>query len=370
MHFIPTTESLYRLLVVVTLLTVWRPPHLAAQDENESPPGWSLTFVDNPELPPAFRQTESVRPDGSRLKIYLGNFDSSLDARKPLLVYVEGSGAQSHFTKLDDQRIAYGVVGLLANRFGKSHHVVCSEKRGVPFGFSGQRGAGEGGSDEYNRHATLSDRIDDVRLMLDSLLSQDHVDASRVILLGHSEGADVVAGVAAVDPRVTHVAFLSGGGAAQFFDFFVQQRKTLAAQGATAEEVEAAISELEQQIRDILADPDSEKKFFAGHAYKRWSSFATVPAAANLARSGARLFLAHGTADQSVPIESFDYLTVELLRSGRTDAVIRRYPDRDHSFIPVGAEPSSDPFLEVVQEVVAWASKTEPQTVPDNTPRK
>lgn len=332
---------------------------LNAQETSDALSSWKLKFADNPELPPSFKQTEALRQDESKLTIFLGNSEGSLDGRKPLLIYVEGSGAQSHFIKLDEKRIAAGIIGLLANRYGKSHHVVCSEKRGVPFGFSAQRGTGEGGSIEYNKHATLESRVADVRLLLDTLLAEDNVDKTQVILLGHSEGADVVARVAAVDTRVTHVAFLSGGGTAQFFDFYVQQRKSLAEKGATAEEVEAAISELERQIKDILANPESEEKFFAGHAYKRWSSFATVAAAENLVKTKAHLFLAHGSADQAVPIESFDYLVVELLRHGRTDVTVRRYPDRDHSFIKVGDDPSNDPFLEVVDEVVAWAGKAD-----------
>jgi hypothetical protein len=40
----------------------------------------------------------------------------------------------------------------------------------------------------------------------------------------------------------------------------------------------------------------------------------------------AKFYVAHGTADAVVPIESFDYLVTRLLTSGREDAVIRRSP--------------------------------------------
>lgn len=35
--------------------------------------------------------------------------------------------------------------------------------------------------------------------------------------------------------------------------------------------------------------------------------------------------------------------------------MIRRNPGRDHSFIPVGAESGYESFLEVVDEMLAWA---------------
>ena len=178
---------------------------------------------------------------------------------------------------------------------------------------------------------------------------------TRKPLLIYLEGADVAAAVTAQDDRVTHVAYLSGGGAAQFFDFFVQTRKRLAKEGASPEEVETQIAGLEEQIREILADPESETKMFAGHAYKRWSTFATVAAADNLAAGKAKLFLAHGVEDESVPIESFDQLVVDLLRKGRQNVTVRRYPGCDHSYIRVGEEPSNDPFQKVIGEVIAWA---------------
>ena len=326
--------------------------------EKKEPIGakWKHAFAVNKLLPPMFRQLDAPRKDGSELTIYLGNYQNSLDSEKPLLIYVEGSGAQSHFVALG-KRIAWSTFGLIAKNYGPEHHVVTTEKRGVAFGFSAKRGTGEGGSKEYRRHATLANRVRDVRLMLDTLLSEPMIDKSQVILLGHSEGADVAAAVSAVDDRVTHVAFLSGGGAAQFFDFFVQQRKTLLKTGSSPEETEQSIAQLESQIREILNDPQNDSRFFAGHSFNRWSSFATVSAAENLLKTKAQLFLGHGTEDQSVPIESFDFLVVELLRHGRLDARVRRYVGCDHSFIKVGEEPANEPFQNVIGEVLKWAGE-------------
>jgi acetyl esterase/lipase len=150
-------------------------------------PAWRLTFADNPRLPPMFKQGAAPRADGSELTFFLGNFNDGLAQRRPLLVYLEGSGAQSQFAIVD------GKVGF------------------------------------------------------------------------------------------------------------------------------------------------------------------TLAAAEGLSRSRARLFIAHGSDDVSVPIESFDFLVAELLRRGRKDVTTRRYPGRDHSFMKTGAEPGYEGFLEVLDEVVSWA---------------
>ena len=83
----------------------------------------------------------------------------------------------------------------------------------------------------------------------------------------------------------------------------------------------------------------------------------------NLARCRAKLYLGHGTEDQAVPVESFDYMIVEPLRRGRTDATVKRYVGSDHSFIKAGEEPSNEPFQNVIAEAVAWAEGDSQQDI-------
>ena len=320
-----------------------------------SPAAWRFTSAQNEALPPVFRQGAAKRADGSTQTFYIGNFNGGMDSHKPLLVFVDGSGAQSHFVRVGD-RVGASLFGLIAQHAG-AYHVAASEKRGVEFAARSTPGAGQGASAEYNRHATLQDRVADLRLLLDTLLAEPNVDTSRVLVIGHSEGADVAAVAAAEDKRITHVAFLSGGGPPQFYDFYLMRRKEMRAAGAKPEEIEAAISQLDGEIRDILDDPQSETRFWLGHAHKRWSTFATTSAAEHLAKARARLFLAHGSEDRSVPIESFDYLVFELLRAGRRDFTARRYAGCDHGFMKAGEEPGSTPFLRVLDDALAWAAE-------------
>lgn len=302
-----------------------------------------------------FRQAEANRADGSTLTYFLANFDDALNQRKPLMIVVDGSGAGSTFYEMDDGRVGYGVYGLIARRACGAFHVAAVEKRGVPFGYLGQPGTAINAPEEYTRHATFEDRVADVRLALDAMLADSMVDPSCVVVLGMSEGADVAAGVAAADKRVTHVAFLSGGGTSQLFDLVVLRRKQMAEFGATPEAIEKSISALEADYANILANPEDDEKIFMGHAYRRWASFFKQSSAENLSRTDAKLFLAHGVQDTSVPIESFDFLTTELMRRGKSDVTVRRYPDRDHSLMKPGGDPSYDGLLGIIDEILAWA---------------
>lgn len=341
---------------LAVLLSLFLPTLCLAQNTAAaaSQPAWKFTRTENKALPPVFIQGTAKRADQSEMTFFLGNFAKGDPVKKPLLIYVEGSGAQSHFMRVGE-KIGMGLFGLIAKET-KDYHVAATEKRGVEFASSAARGAGEGGSAEYNKYATMKDRVADLRLLLDTLLAEPNIDASCVLVVGHSEGADVVAVAAAEDPRITHAAFLSGGGPPQFYDFYLMRRKEMREQGAKPEEIEAAMSQLDGEIRAILDDPQSETKFWMGHAYKRWSTFATTSSAEHLAKAKAKLFLGHGSADKSVPIESFDYLVFELMRQGKRDVTAKRYAGCDHSFMKQGDEPSSVPFMHVLEEVLAWAA--------------
>jgi pimeloyl-ACP methyl ester carboxylesterase len=326
---------------------------LGAAGEKDKAAGWTLRWSQNAKLPSNFRQFEVERADGSAMTAFLAGSGGKPEMRKPLMIYLDGSGAQSLFTTADG-RTGVGVFGLLARAGHERCHVAAVEKRGAVFGQRGKPGSGEGASAEYTRFATYEDRVADIRLLLDVLSVPPVVDPGRIILVGHSEGADVAAGVAEEDPRVTHVAVLSGGGATQMFDLTVLLRKRMVREGRSEAQIDEAVRKLEAQYRDIFRDPRSETRFFMGHAYRRWSSFFRHPTADALVRGRAKLFLAHGTEDTSVPIESFDLLVVELLRAGRKNVVVRRYPGRGHGLQPPGAA-NRPPMSDVFEDVVEWA---------------
>lgn len=326
---------------------------------------WTLNWAENPKLPRAIRQFELPRPDGSTLAGFLGVFDGDMAARKPLVILCDGSGAQSLFVAVGDKVGTTGLLGLFGRSLSADFHVVALEKRGVRFLDGVRPGSAEGASEEYQQHATLEDRTADVKLVIDALLKQAPVDAARVVVIGHSEGSDVAAAVGAAEPRVTHVACLAGAGITQLFDLVILRRRALLEQGASEAAVASQIEGLYADFAKILAAPNATDQFFMGHAYRRWASFTKTPPLDSLRKSRCRLFLAHGSADESVPIESFEALVAELVRSGRADMSVHRYPDRDHGFMKRGADRSTPAMQDVLADIRAWlgAATTRPSQV-------
>ncbi|MBW2735016.1 MAG: prolyl oligopeptidase family serine peptidase, partial [Deltaproteobacteria bacterium] len=149
-------------------------------------------------------------------------------------------------------------------------------------------------------------------------------------MLGFSEGTDVAAVVAASSKGVDRLGFMSGGGPTQAFDFFVMIRKQL--RGKDPAMVEVAITQLQQKLQDVFTDPTSHTKMLFGHPYSRWAAYFRRPPIESLVKVSVPIFVAHGSADQSVPIESADFIAAEFIRLGKKNLTYRRYPGLDHSF--------------------------------------
>jgi fermentation-respiration switch protein FrsA (DUF1100 family) len=115
----------------------------------------------------------------------------------------------------------------------------------------------------------------------------------------------VAAAVAAVDGApVNSLLLIGGAGPSQFADFVAFARQS-SDKGAVSQ----AFSDLDKFLSST-ASPT-----YNGYSAKRWQSFAIENSVLdNLSRSDIPVLIAHGEDDESVPIASADFATVELMR--------------------------------------------------------
>ncbi|MEP0766936.1 MAG: prolyl oligopeptidase family serine peptidase [Fimbriimonadia bacterium] len=146
----------------------------------------------------------------------------------------------------------------------------------------------------------------------------------------------VAAAVAAKVTDVTDVAMLAGGGPTQIFDMYV-----LMGEGAY------------RHWAEIRKDPDPITKMVWGHPYRRWSSFLAASPLDFALGTKAKLFIAHGTEDRSVPIAAFDVLRAELVARGR-DVTAHRVEGANHGFQKPGAEPSAEGIGGLFAKMLDW----------------
>lgn len=199
------------------------------------------------------------------------------------------------------------------------------------------------------------DRVEDVIAALKSIAMENWV--GDIYLIGHSEGADVVSGVAKElgdknlsKLKVKALCFLSSGGPTWFFDNIVEARLDS--------------SQNVQEIFDTLLQFTDNRNLenYRGVPYQGYYSYAIKSTPLDeLKNLDIPVFIAHGTADKNVSIFSDDLLVVELLRTNKKRKL--KYlilNELDHGYIDNDGNSHSS-F--VLKDIFKWIEQGFPRQV-------
>jgi predicted esterase len=271
--------------------------------------------------------------------------------KAPLVLYIQGSGCVPPFVGLGTPNRYSTIYSWLPLAQQGRYAVMAVDK---PYQ-SDEQQKGPGGSSigcagTFNEHFSYDLWLETLKRALRHALARPEVDARRVLVIGFSEGAPMAAGLAHALPEVTDVVLVGANGPTQLYDFAANIYRS-----TDSDEVKLArLQELDGIFSAISADPKSTSKFAWGHPYLRWSSFFAQSTAENLAHSKARVYLASGMQDSSVPILSTEVMYAQLRAQGR-DVTFRRVPMAGHSLAPEGkpipeAQKEYDAFM-------AWFEK-------------
>jgi pimeloyl-ACP methyl ester carboxylesterase len=117
---------------------------------------------------------------------------------------------------------------------------------------------GVGGTGRGNAQPTTLDFAGDVRAGLTFLASRPDVDARRLGLVGHSEGANIAAIVAADDPRVRFIVMLGGSGV-RGDELLLQQYEALVtAAGAPKPMIDWQLTIRRRVFAQIMTEKDGQ----------------------------------------------------------------------------------------------------------------
>ncbi|MBX7114873.1 MAG: hypothetical protein K1X64_11155 [Myxococcaceae bacterium] len=257
---------------------------------------------------------------------------------RPLVLYLHGSGFQS----------ARGFTQRRVVPFAMSRKIFVAtlDKVGV------EPNAESTLTAEAEKHDTRASRIENASRFLDVLVAE-YGSFDGIHIIGHSEGADVAAGLAASRSDLRTLTVLSGGGLGPADEARIGLKQLLSTPSATIDALNARFIDayVFTVTMRILAKP-SVDRYLLGLTYRRWASYLThTPADDAVAFKGPVLSV-HGDADINSPIETSRYLEQRFIEAGRANALTRReLAGVDHNFRDSNG---ADYLPEVIAGALDW----------------
>jgi dipeptidyl aminopeptidase/acylaminoacyl peptidase len=256
-------------------------------------------------------------PAGLHLAGTLTRPASRPEARLPAVVLITGSGPQDRdeaTPAIRDYRPFREIADTLSRR---GVVVLRLDDRGV------------GGSDAGPPAATTADFADDVRAAVAWLRARPGIDAGRIGLVGHSEGALVAPMVAATDSAIRALVLIAAPAERGRQILAAQQRMLLAGDlTLSPAEREAALARA-ARVTDSLAATPGWLQFFAGY-----DPLVTAR------RVRAPTLILQGATDRQVSPEQAGTLADAMRAAGNRRVVVRTFPRMNHLMLE---DPSGSP---------------------------
>ncbi len=283
--------------------------------------------------------------------------------KKPLLIYLDGSGFLPLFQKMG-QGVG-SVVALDLKELQKEYRVLLISKPDIPFidevtmtshGYPDyQAPAG------YHKKLSLDWRVNSTDLIINKLVKDDEIDITKVVVLGLSEGAQVGPYIAQKNKYVSHLMLFAGNGLNQFFDFIINARLKSQRGEFTEQEAQTEIDSLFQVYDTIYNAPKNTDKFWYGHTYQRWASFTNHDPVDALIELDIPIYITNGSLDEN-SVLSADYIYLDFLRKRKTNLTYKTYPNYDHQFNELifedGKVTGATPKLnDALQDAFDWLEK-------------
>jgi pimeloyl-ACP methyl ester carboxylesterase len=245
-----------------------------------------------------------------------------------MILYIQGSDPSSHFFRADDERIlGYDQDLLMEVLHDRPAHVLVVEKPETPFLWRSKvPGTMRGTRTAYKRACTADRWLAALQAALQGIWTLPQISASRTLVIGHSEGSQVAAELAALMPQINSVACLAGSDFTPGID---------------------APTPAECVHRNSL-------KLQRGHTLRYWRSWQGRSMSKALLASKARAYLAHGYADPCSNFAAFQRTVAELEGAGWGDKMTVDVGNYDHS-LAIPGQACFEGGLAMFTKILDWA---------------
>lgn len=281
--------------------------------------------------------------------------ENKITDKTNILLFIQGSAAIPMFD-VKNEKESISVVSTIPfdlNKIPKDYAFIIVSKKCVPFATVNETYKPP---KCYYENESLNYRVWQYNKVIRHITKTLFKRAEKIVVIGHSEGSDVVAKLGTVNKKITHIGFWSGSGNTQYNDFALFIRQETAEKKIDENTSLKKLDSLFAQIEDIERNPSAIDKFWLDNTYKRWHEF-SEPAVKNLLKINIPIFVAIGTKDQAVPVESSLIIKTEFIRHHKDNLTFRIYPNLDHGFETVPDNENEEPkdmWMAIFTEFMEW----------------
>lgn len=320
--------------------------------------------IAQPKTPDEYGLNKYCLKDNSLGDISFYVTKNGIKESKPLLILLDGSGhlpIYSYIKKDDGSSDIFGTIPFRYNKLSEKYHVVLISKPGTPFLDSLKVNSYKQfieeykPSMEYTKKLNLDWRVNSASKIIDFLSKKIKIKNNEIIVIGYSEGGQVVPKLALENKNINKIVNIVGGGLNQFYDFITAERLKVHKGIISADSAQNKIDSFNLKFKEIYKNPNATDKFWLGHTYNRWASFCKDIPLENMLKLDIPILLVSGGYDENSPITGIDYVELEFLRQGKENLTYKVYPNCDHWFNDQALE--TNRLTEMLNDVIEWIEK-------------
>jgi pimeloyl-ACP methyl ester carboxylesterase len=185
--------------------------------------------------------------------------------------------------------------------------------------------------EKYHKNNYKEYRVNQIHRTIDHI-KQHHLNSpKKIIVYGHSEGAQIAANLATVNKDITHLGFWSGNVLNNFYEFALFERIAALKKNQTDSAAHANIEGLIQWYQNVLRKPLSTEIDQAGYTNRRWSSYEEAPIS-DLLKTDIPVYAVFATRDESTPIETAYLLPIQFMQNRKDNLTFEVCMNCDHSY--------------------------------------
>lgn len=293
--------------------------------------------------------------------------ETDFSVQKPLLLFCQGSQPVPLFFDFPDQ----GLIPVALNNFDvaemkKNYHVVVISMPHTPlivgadhlnnqYNYITDTTNQYSYALEYLKADYSENYIKRANEVLKYLSKQKWVDNTKLVIAGHSQGARVAVGIAALNKHVTELG-LFGYNPNGRIDQSIRQIRKNAEAGKISWESADSLQQEQYDFYKMIQTPDS----ISTHpSLISWKSF-SQPTIQALTQLKIPVYIAYGSQD--IVADFCDLLPLYFIENNKFNYVIKRYPNLEHNFFPIQSNGQPDhsqgKWPEVMNSFLNWSIST------------